>query len=896
MSDHPEDLNTREDIPEDIMPDPESSPPADTLSSTSRTDVGRSNDSSDDDDGIDKDENHPIQDFIQEVRNQIGITLFSFGFAKNRFAYEGMEQELQKSGVRTRKKEMYISLAVTLIFMLLLAIIVGFVARSPGYLADRAYNMDPFSCIHTTLTTTAFIPYALLALLAAVITIFQAYRTTESKDDRRLEISDNDTHGSDRFMGEKEIRDTLRVEPIETNDGPMYGKLKTGEVVARHQEYREGKKNFNNSTVVFGASGGRKTRGYLINNIYQSIRRGENCFINDPKMEIYALTSQQFKDAGYEVHLFATKPDFMPVSDSWNPLDGIHGDFVKASIVANRIIFRSKDIKREFWLSAALSLLTGLIQYVTYTDEYAKSGTNTLNEIARLITREQETVSSLANTLSADHPAVHQLIMFQNAGDVIKGSVLYNLGLILGLFTGNVKNLVSHSDFNLTDAAGSERHVYFIGTDDQDDTFYFMNSIFINFAYADLVARIDTLPSRKGERPITFYLEEANQLGEIKDLDKKVSAVRSRGISTTLVFQDINMMHNLYGIDMTRTVLNNCASWVVIGSNDMTTNEFMSKRAGTMTVIQRQEGYEELTIGESLNYHPTQKVQYRESKRETLTLGEMFRGEGVLVFLAKCFPIHLDIFDMTEHPMYSETEDSAALRRKDVAPQESTAHTPSETPEESPEDRPHANSVFYDQITSPSSASEAPSSPPPDSRNSKPKATTPGKAAESRPSRVNIPPTPPAENLTMQDLGFVPTEAPLFDPKKDPAEFDPMTHSYYTSKRVALPSGKHPEPYFQDGTTWVYIDNKKWTKETPLVLQRPPKPPIYVEETRKWYYQETLRDPTPVPLQHQPGQPGENDRARLIAEARYKETVKPQRPPRVPLEYKERGASEADNA
>jgi hypothetical protein len=119
---------------------------------------------------------------------------------------------------------------------------------------------------------------------------------------------------------------------------------------------------------------------------------------------------------------------------------------------------------------------------------------------------------------------------------------------------------------------------------------------------------------------------------------------------------------------------------------------------------------------------------------------------------------------------------------------------------------------------------------------------------------------------------------PVIDPKRDPVEFDARTHAYYNKKREALPEGKTPDPYFQGGR-WVVIDNKKWTKDAPLVMQKPPRNPIYVEETRKWYYAETIKDPSPCPLRNQPPIPDETEKEPLTAQKQYQELLKPKRMP-----------------
>jgi len=833
-------------------------------------------DLSDNFDDIDSDEDEAtdsdIKTRLNTLKNHLLANLYSLGIKPKHALSDDLRKTLKESGTKARRLEILIAFTCTAIAMTLLSLLLGYLKRAPMLLRDPQTPMGFLTCITTTLSTGMFFLYALLSIILACIAIYVIHIKTGMLDDRNIRKATADTYGSDEIMSDKEIRDTFRVEPIETNDGPLYGKLDTGEVVARHVEYRPGKKNFNSSVVVFGASGNRKTRGYLINNIYQSIRRGESVIINDPKMELYALTRQQFEKEGYKIHLFATKPDFMDASDRWNPLTGIKGDFVKASMVANRIL-ATKD--SGFWTDAAFSLLTGLIQYVTANDVYIQNGKNTLCEIMRMITTETDRVKTLAATIPFGHPALDQLTLFSNAEAKVQTGAIFNLGLVLGLFSGGkVGRLVSHSDFSLTDAAYGEKHAYFMGTDDQDDTFYFLNGLLINFFYIDLIGLIDTLPERKAKRPIAIYLEEANQLGIIKDLDKKVSAARSRNLHTTLIFQDINMIRNLYGQNLTGTILNNCASWVVIGSNDMETNKFMSARAGTMTVLQNSTSDQTRPSLSPFNSAASTSNAMGEGKRETLTIGEMFRsGDNVLLFASKCHPVILRIFDMTEHPMYIKNEANAIYHQQYktnpnyTPPQPEPTLAPSPNPAPEPDDKP---------LQLPTEPMQAPSN-------------IHDLASQDLARAINqtaCTPEPPEKrpetrsNRPMQqhlDLPEQEDTAPKFDQRTDPHGYSCQKGAYLNKKGIPLPETvKRRPPYFVDDKSdphWVFVDHIKWTKEQPLRLMNAPKPPCFVAQENAWYYLETLKDPTPVPLENQLPVPEEKDIASLMLESRFFEKL-----------------------
>jgi len=65
--------------------------------------------------------------------------------------------------------------------------------------------------------------------------------------------------------------------------------------------------------------------------------------------------------------------------------------------------------------------------------------------------------------------------------------------------------------------------------------------------------------------------------------DQYISIFREKGISVTLLVQSESQLSSLYGDDKATTIINNCDTYVYMGSNDLETAKNIATRAGILT-------------------------------------------------------------------------------------------------------------------------------------------------------------------------------------------------------------------------------------------------------------------------------------------------------------------------
>ena len=83
--------------------------------------------------------------------------------------------------------------------------------------------------------------------------------------------------------------------------------------------------------------------------------------------------------------------------------------------------------------------------------------------------------------------------------------------------------------------------------------------------------------------PTFFILDEFANIGQIPDFDKKISTSRSRGISFSVILQNLDQLEAVYEKSY-ETIMGNCDTHVFLGSNSYKTVEYFSKALGEKTI------------------------------------------------------------------------------------------------------------------------------------------------------------------------------------------------------------------------------------------------------------------------------------------------------------------------
>lgn len=418
---------------------------------------------------------------------------------------------------------------------------------------------------------------------------------------------------------------------------------------------------FNKNVAVFGASGSMKSRSFVRPNIMQIAELGQSMILTDPKAEIFESMSQFLKDRGYTVKVLNLVN--MINSDRWNPLSEITDD-ISAQSFAETVMTNTKAPGTkidEFWDKTEMNLLKALVLYVV--NENSMEERNLSAVYSMLTLNDSSMIDAIFRVLPQVHPAKMPYNIYSQASENVRTGVVIGLGSKLQVFQNSlVQELTAISDINLA-LPKKEKCAYFCITSDMESTFDFIAGLFFSFLFIKLTKYADYEP-KEGQKDVYFILDEFPNIGSIPDFTKKISTMRSRGISSCVIFQNIAQLKNRYPNDGWSEIIGNCDSRLFLGATDITTAEFVSKLLGTTTVrdtsISKAAGLEGIT--------DAGKITSRTSKRNLMNPDEILRlpNKNEILILRGQKPILLDKMDYTKHKLL---KDIKPIKVRDYRPE-----------------------------------------------------------------------------------------------------------------------------------------------------------------------------------------------------------------------------------
>ena len=395
-------------------------------------------------------------------------------------------------------------------------------------------------------------------------------------------------------------------------------------------------------------SGSGKSTSYSIPNAHQCL--GSYVF-TDPKGELYDRTAGYLKEHGYDIKVLnLVRPQY---SDGYNPLMHISSE-LDVDVIANTIVKGQKTDSGSdpYWDDMAEMLLKALIYYLIATRPEEEQNLASCAELVRAANKNggSNLLSDLMSQLPYDHPARMYYKSIEIAPEKTYGSILSSLQSKLGKFDSkDIAELTSTDTINFEEIGNRKTAVYVISSDTHT-AYDFLLTIFFSQMIQQLYDYADQNGGRLKERTY-FILDEFANIGKIPDFDKKISTSRSRGISFSVILQNIDQLEAVYEKSY-ETIMGNCDTHVFLGSNSFKTVEYFSKQLGEKTIDRNS-----ISINKDKQNHKTGKsVSDQIMARALMTPDELRRLDNDLciIFEKGLKPVKANKFYYFKHPMAKE--------------------------------------------------------------------------------------------------------------------------------------------------------------------------------------------------------------------------------------------------
>lgn len=545
--------------------------------------------------------------------------------------------------------EIIISLVVSVFFS-------GYITLIFMNLAGENYSMSLWNCIAACVSKGGFIlTLAMFVVVQILIGRFiRLFGIKYRHDDKRnIDIAVEGTYGTAGEMSREEMEETFVMDTLKNNKYTIFGRDPENLDIIVSQKHPLRKIN-RNCVMIAGPSAG-KSACFVIPLLFQIIRRGESAIISDPKSELFAIVSEVAKKCGYEVRILNLNPMFLDHSDPCNFLMYVGDDIDKAQVMSTAIIANTTAAGEvgDFWTEGAINLLQFEMLYINVGNTFKPSQKNLPMVFKWLVENDLDEIDSVIEALPDDHPAKGPGTIFSGGEPKVKAQTLQGLRIKLKLFNSpKLRKILSKTEGGLDILnPGRKKCLYFVGSNDQDSSMAPVVSLFYTLLYQELVRYADMRADRELPVAVHMVLDEYANMGTIPDFEKKLSTVRSRGIVTYIILQDINQLKTKHPNDTWRTVLNDCDYFLLMKTNDTETMKWWVEMCGEMTIKVKNSRYSKGKIN-VVDLHNKEDITEGQGTRKVYTEHEIrtLEDDDMLVLVSQRDPIKLKTFFWKTHP------------------------------------------------------------------------------------------------------------------------------------------------------------------------------------------------------------------------------------------------------
>ena len=462
--------------------------------------------------------------------------------------------------------------------------------------------------------------------------------------------------------------------------GEEHGSAKWGDAAAVNRKYRQRpdfmnkiltqnvrigfdahKHRRNLNVLVVGGSGAGKTRFFVKPNIMQA-----NCslVVLDPKGENLRSTGWLLKKKKYKIRVL----DLVEMSRShcYNPFVYLRDDNDVQRLVTN--LFKSTAPKEAtttdpFWDQSAQMLLLALVFYLKYEAPEEEQNFAMVMEMLRAgdVDEEDSKAMSALDTLFYDLRRTdpnHIALKYYDAYHTGSGKTLKSIQITLAARLEKF-NLDSVAGLTITDELdlwklGEEKTALFAIIPDNDTSFNFLVSIL----YVQIFQQLFEVADKKygGSLPVhvQFLMDEFANVQLPTDFDKILSVMRSRGVSVSIILQNMAQLKALFEKQW-ESIVGNCDEFVYLGGNEKETHKYVSELLGKETIDTN-------SYGRNSGRNGSYTTNWQLTGRELLLPEEvrMLDNRYALLFIRGERPVMDLKYDILKHPDVRMTTDGKA--------------------------------------------------------------------------------------------------------------------------------------------------------------------------------------------------------------------------------------------
>lgn len=353
----------------------------------------------------------------------------------------------------------------------------------------------------------------------------------------------------------------------------------------------------------------------------------------------------------------------MEKSHCYNPFVYIRNDNDVQRLVTN--LFKSTTPKGAqaqdpFWDTAASMLLLAMIFYLVYEAPKYEQNFPMVMEMLRAGGIDEDNSSSISplDCLFDDleyqkpgHIAVKYYRDYRTGSAKTLKSIQITLAARLEKFNLEPLAAMTMTDELELNTLGEKKSAIFALIPDNDTSFNFLVSILYTQLFQQLFYVADHKYGGSLPVPVHFCMDEFANVSLPDDFDKILAVMRSRGVSVSIILQNMAQLKALFEKQW-ESIVGNCDEFLYLGGNEQSTHKYVSELLGKETIDMNTYGK---STGRSGNY----STNYQLSGRELLTPDEvrLLDNRYALLFIRGERPVKDFKYDILKHPNVKFTTD-----------------------------------------------------------------------------------------------------------------------------------------------------------------------------------------------------------------------------------------------
>ncbi|MGN0366124.1 MAG: VirD4-like conjugal transfer protein, CD1115 family [Suilimivivens sp.] len=328
-----------------------------------------------------------------------------------------------------------------------------------------------------------------------------------------------------------------------------------------------------NHTIIFGATGSKKTRLFGMPSVEILSRAGESFVVTDPKGEIYQRTVENVTQRGYQIYCLNLR-DFKQ-GVTWNPLtlpyDYYHGgEKSKAVEMVSELagMLAGESLQDPFWSETARDVLTGFMMILLESAQREECNIKSVLALWEQYLDEKEKMMRNIKRIYGNSLITRKLGSLNNDSSKTVGS-------IEAVVATGLNKLASHEEFvEFLSQEGMEfeavtkgKTAIYLIVPDENKFYHFVASLFLEQLYQVLIKEAQKSSDGRLAIRMNYIVDEFANIPKMNNIDSMITASRSRNIRFNLIVQSKMQLEDKYE-GLASVICDNCTNWVYLYSKD----------------------------------------------------------------------------------------------------------------------------------------------------------------------------------------------------------------------------------------------------------------------------------------------------------------------------------------